>query len=125
MQKNFNEKTELFSEIESPKGLRQAIFQRIEKEKARRLFLKKLLIIVGFAISIVSGIATSAFFGKEILASEFSSLVLLVFSDLKLISAMWQDYLLSLLETLPAFSIVPTTPSPIPTALLIIIKLSA
>ena len=106
MHKNFNEKTELFSEIKSPKILRKAIFQRIEKEKAGRIFLKKLLIIAGFVSSIVSGIATSVFFGKEILASEFSSLVLLGFSDLKLIATMWQDYLLSLLETLPTFSIV-------------------
>jgi hypothetical protein len=106
MHKNFNEKTELFSEIKSPKILRKAIFQRIEKEKAGRIFLKKLLLLAGFTVSVVSGIATSVFFGKEILASEFSSLVLLGFSDLKLLGAVWQDYLWSLLETLPAFSIV-------------------
>ncbi len=106
MPKNFNEKNKLFSEIEPPKGLRQAVFQRIEKEKARRLFLKKLLLLTGFAFSVALGIATSVFFGKEILASEFSSLVLLGFSDLKLLGAVWQDYLLSLLETLPTFSIV-------------------
>jgi len=105
MDKNSNQKTEIFFQIEPPKHLREAVFQQIDKEKAKKLFFKKLFLIVGFTASAISSIATVAFFGKEILVSEFSSLILLGFSDIKIVGAMWQDYLLSLLETLPAFSI--------------------
>jgi hypothetical protein len=108
MDRNFNKIENKFSQIEPPKHLKRAVFQRIEKEKAKRLLFKKFFLLLGFVVSIISSVATVAFFGKEILASEFSSLVLLGLSDIKTVGAMWQDYLLSLLETLPAFSIAAT-----------------
>jgi hypothetical protein len=93
------------SEIEPPKGLKQAVFQHLEKEKTKKILREKLFLQFGFAISGFSSVAAVMIFGKEILSSEFASLVLLGFSDMKNVAVLWQDYALSLLETLPTVTI--------------------
>jgi ABC-type phosphate/phosphonate transport system permease subunit len=107
MDKNFKD---IFnsSNIEPPKGLKQAVFERIEKEKAKKVARKRLFIKIGFAVSGISSVATVAIFGKEILSSEFFSLAALSFSDIKTVIAMWQDYAYSLMETLPTATIAMT-----------------
>ncbi|MEI7890415.1 MAG: hypothetical protein WCI36_00440 [bacterium] len=92
-------------EIKLPKGLKQAVFARIEMENQKSVARKLLLIRIGFVFSGISSFAALAIFGKELLLSEFFSITLLVFSDLNTISMMWQDYTLSLLETMPTVSI--------------------
>lgn len=108
MDKNFKNNSKSIYDIETPKHLKQAVFSRIEKEKVkiaqRKLIACKAGMAASFAVSIFSG----AYFGKEIVSSEFSSLVSLAFSDLKTVAVLWQDYAYSLLETLPTASIVVT-----------------
>jgi ABC-type phosphate/phosphonate transport system permease subunit len=107
MDKNFKD---IFnnSNTELPKGLKQAVFERIEMEKAKKVARKKLFLQMGFAVSGVSSAVTLAIFGREILSSEFFSLILLGFSDMKTVTVMWQDYAYSLMETLPTATIAMT-----------------
>jgi hypothetical protein len=107
MNKNFKD---IFNDydIEPPKGLKQAVFERIEMEKDKSVARKKLLLDAGFVVSGASSFAAVFFLGKEIVSSEFFSLASLMFSDMKTVAMLWQDYTLSLLETLPTVSIATT-----------------
>ena len=108
MYRNFDEITNKLTEIEPPKGLKTAVFQRIEKEQVKAALLKQRFFQFGLAVCGISSFAALAIFGRAILASEFFSLAMLAFSDLKTVLAMWQDYGFSLLETLPTVSITAT-----------------
>ncbi len=108
MDRNLNEIMNKLSEIEPPKCFKEAVFQRIEREQIKVVLRKKRFFQIGFALCGISSLATAAIFGREILSSEFISLAMLTFSDLKTVIAMWQDYSLSLLETLPTFSVTAT-----------------
>ena len=107
MEQNFKNINNI-SEVELPGHLRQAVFARIEKEKTKQIAGKLLLLRIGSIISGISSIATVAIFGKGILASEFCSILVLGFSDLKTVMFLWQDYAYSLLETMPIASIAAT-----------------
>ena len=103
MDKNFKD---IFNnEAELPKGLKQAVFARIERERQKSLARKLLFIRIGFGISGIFSVVAVVVFGKEILSSEFASLVLLSFSDMKTVMVLWQDYAYSLMETLPTITI--------------------
>jgi hypothetical protein len=108
MDKDFKDIANSLTNVEPPKYLKQAVFVRIEAEKMRMIALKRLFFRIGFVISGISSIAAVAIFGKEILSSEFFSLASLSFSDVNTVMAMWQDYLMSLLETLPTVTIAAT-----------------
>jgi len=107
MDKNFKD---IFNDSAAPlpKGLRQAVFLRIEKEKARSIARKMFWLHAGSIFSVVTSIIVGIIVGKEILSSEFVTLSMLVFSDLKIVLPLWQDYAMSLLETMPTASIVVT-----------------
>jgi len=105
MEKDFNDKMNSITEIEPPKGLKQAVLQRLEKEKMKKLARELLYFRVGFVFFAVFSVVAGAVFGKEVLSSEFFSIASLAFSDMRIVAAMWQDYMLLLLETLPIVSI--------------------
>jgi hypothetical protein len=92
-------------DIQPPKGLKQAVFQRIEKEKTKSLIRKRWYLRAGFVISGSCSIAAIVFLGKEILASEFFAIASLGLSDMKTVASFWQNYVFSLLETLPTVSL--------------------
>lgn len=109
MEKNFNHN---LSNIEPPKELKGRILMRIDDERRmsassadRRQLRKKMLLIGGFFVSGVGLFSSVTFFGHEILASDFWSLASLGFSDINIVLTHWQEYGLSLLETLPVVSI--------------------
>lgn len=108
MDKNFKNNSNSIGKIKTPEHLKQAIFVRIEKEKIKIAQRKLIAYRIGMMFSLVASIFSGAYFGKEIFSSEFSSLVLLGFLDLKSVIVLWQDYAYSLLETLPTGSIVAT-----------------
>jgi hypothetical protein len=88
-------------EVDLPKGLKEAVLQRIEKEKAKKIFRQKVSYSCGFFVSVSAILFSVAFFGKEILASDFWSISALAFTDMKIVAVYWQEYALSLLETFP------------------------
>ncbi|NTW26961.1 MAG: hypothetical protein HGA36_01415 [Candidatus Moranbacteria bacterium] len=108
MDNNSDEITNSIVEIDPPKHLAQAVFSRIAREKARRISRKILWLRIGFIVSGILSIAALGVFGKIILTSEFSILLSLIFSDLKTVLIVWQDYVISLLETFPVISVVAT-----------------
>lgn len=89
------------SEIDPPAYLKKAVFKRIAKENQKQLLRKKMLYFCGFSVSIISLFTSILFFGKNIMTSDFWSIGLLAFSDMKVVFTYWQEYLLSLLETFP------------------------
>jgi hypothetical protein len=95
-------------ETELPKELKQAVFMRIEKEKSRGVARKMFWLRAGSISSIVISIVIGVIIGKEMLSSEFVILAMLAFSDLKTVLPVWQDYAMSLLETMPTASIAVT-----------------
>jgi len=101
----------IISEIDPPVGLKEAVFERIAKERQKQIFRKKMLYFGGFLISIFGLFVSVVFFGRNIIASDFWSISSLAFSDMKIVSAYWQEFSLSLLETFPfeemAFVLVP------------------
>jgi hypothetical protein len=88
-------------QFEPPKGLKEAVLTRIEKEKMKKMAFKKMWFRLGFAISGIFSILAIFVFGRQLLASEFLSLAFLGFSDMQVMATLWQDYLMSLLETFP------------------------
>jgi hypothetical protein len=94
------------SAIEPPMHLKGVILARIEREGRKRQMRRKMLLMGGFMVSGIGAISSLAFFGREILASDFWSIASLAFSDLGTVVGHWQDYAFSLLETLPVVSII-------------------
>lgn len=93
-------------EIDPPVNLKKAVFARIAKERQKQIFRKKVLYFSGFAVSMIGLFASIGFFGRNIIASDFWSIGSLVFTDMKVVAAYWQEYALSLLETFPVEALV-------------------
>ena len=108
MDENFDKIVNSIPDQPPPKQLMGAVFQRIEKEKRKKLARKVLYFRLSFVFFGMLSFLSALIFGKEILASEFFSIAQLAFSDLKIIGVLWQDYAYSLLETLPAATLVAT-----------------
>ena len=106
-----NETNKIISEIDPPAYLKKAVFERIDKERQKQIFRKKMLYLCSFSVSIVGLLASLLLFGKNIVTSDFWSISFLAFTDMKVVITYWQEYSLSLLETFPveatAFVLVP------------------
>lgn len=91
--------------IETPVNLEGKILASLKKsqEKAekQRLWFSYVAVISSF----FAVFYTLWTFGGAILKSQFWSLATLAFSDAAVIISHWNDYLLSLLETLPVFQL--------------------
>lgn len=86
-------------------GLEKEIFQAVLVVKNREMRRRLMVSYVGIISSLGALVYTSLTFGKTLLESEFWSIILLVFSDLTVAVRYSNDFLLSLLETFPAFSV--------------------
>lgn len=93
-------------DINPPKHLKMAVLKRIKTEQLKMQMRKKVLYMSSFVVSGIAVFASVAIFGKEILASDFWSIASLAFSDMGTVATHWQDFGLSLLETLPVLSII-------------------
>jgi hypothetical protein len=93
-------------EIEPSPKLETAILKRIgwieTHQRQRRLVFS----YFGLAFSGLAVIWTLVIFGHAVLNSEFWSVLSLVFSDARTVIAYFPDFVSSLLETLPATSII-------------------
>jgi len=96
----------LISDIEPPKALKNLILTRIERETRKRQMRRKMLLMSGFLVSGIGAVSSLAYFGSQIMTSDFWSIASLAFSDLGTVAGHWQDYSFSLLETLPVVSII-------------------
>jgi hypothetical protein len=88
-------------EIDPPAYLKEAVFERIVKERQKQIFRKKLLYFSGFSVSVIGLFASLILFVKNIATSDFWNISSLVFTDMKVVVTYWQEFSLSLLETFP------------------------
>ncbi len=90
-----------------PAGLLEQIMLRIDAERKtiamRRRFV---LAAISFLAFSASAIPVWKYFQTNITQSGFSQYLTLIFYDFKIVTANWQDYTLSLLESLPVISTV-------------------
>lgn len=95
------------AESNVPPGLYQKVMLRITSEQRRRAARLRLLCTVGpFAAAVGLMLPVWRSFQVDIVQSGFAQYVALAFSDFRLVAAQWQDYSLSLLESLPVTSTV-------------------
>lgn|SRR3989338_8873239 len=82
----------------------EVVIDRIAQEERRAAWRQSLFLFAGS----LGSLGLLGLFGHELLVdisqSGFIDLSSLVLSDVRLVMPYWQDYVLSLLETLPAFS---------------------
>ena len=92
---------------EPPEGLLNKIMARIREEE-RLLSIKKRLILFSSVVLVSAGafIPVINAFQAEFAQSGFSQLLSLMFSDFGSVIANWQDFGLTILESLPAMSII-------------------
>lgn len=93
------------AEIEPSSGLETAIFRRIAAEKDNVLKRKLLISRLGLGASAAIFLAAIFTFGREILHSEFASVLSLFFSDMHVVIQNWYDFGLSLMETFPTVTV--------------------
>lgn len=100
---------EIFSHLkppEPPAGLFEKIIFRIRREQ-RLLTLKRRLMIFSFGMVISLAVFIPAFkmVQTEISESGFLQFFSLLFSDFGIITTYWRNFVLTLLETIPAMSL--------------------
>lgn len=93
------------SEVNPPEELGSLILQKISLKKARREKIKFYISYSALLASLGTFFGSILSYGAKLLNSEFASLLKLIFSDARIISGYWQDFLYSLLETIPVFYI--------------------
>jgi hypothetical protein len=106
MSQNFDEITIKYDIMEPPAGLYDKVLSRLNQERKILAVKKKLVIFTGFFVifAVASFPAWSAIFA-DFTRSGFGQYLTLLFYDSRTVAAYWQDYSLSLLETLPAASL--------------------
>lgn len=99
----------LFSRLvspEMPENLLGKILIRIQKEK-QKMHIRKLVIFSLFSsLSAAAVIPAFRYAQAGFLQSGFWHYFKLIFSDFGTIAGFWQNYALSLLETLPVFGLI-------------------
>lgn len=86
-------------------GLEKQILQAVlvvqNKQVRRRLEVAYIGITVSLGILLYTGFTA----GKTLYESDFWNIVSIAFSDMAVVANFWSDFLFSLLETFPAFSV--------------------
>ncbi len=107
MSKNYEK---LFSELESselPNGLLGKIMFRIREEKRLSSTRRRLAVFSISAIgSLVAFVPIFQMMQSEISNSGFVQFLSLIFSDFGTVMAYWQNFALTILETLPVLSLI-------------------
>ena len=109
MHKNY---AQLFSHLtppEMPDNLFEKIMHRIQKERQSLILKRKVMI---FSIGMIGIIGAAAAFipafkmaRTELYESSFLYFLSLIFSDFGTVAAYWQNFIMSLLETLPVMGL--------------------
>lgn len=102
MNQKINQVFKNIPEIEPTFGLESRIFRCIELEKTGIAKRNLMFYRAGLFSSLVVFLASALVFGKDVLQSEFFSLISLAFSDAAIVAQNWKEFSYSLLETFPA-----------------------
>lgn len=104
MSKKIHQLFKNISEINPPEKLAGLILARIEKIRKQRFWAKIATSALGAFASVSTTVYLFTIFEKSLLSSEFWSILSLAFSDASVIAVHYQEFLFSLLETLPAMT---------------------
>lgn len=88
-----------------PDGLDGRILRQIEILQQNHLKRSLFITRIGRFLSLGALFSAGFSFGHTIITSDFWKLLLLLFSDREVIMRYFSDFLISLLETFPAFSL--------------------
>lgn len=109
MHKNYEQ---LFSHLtapEMPDNLFEKIMHRIKKERQSLIFKRRVMILSISIIGIIGAVAAFVPAFKmaqtEFNESGFLYFLSLIFSDFETVAAYWQNFIMSLLETLPVMGL--------------------
>lgn len=91
--------------MEPPTGLMKKIIMRIHKEERVLVLRRIILFSVTLIFSTLSFIPISNMLMSDFNQSGFLHFVSLAFSDFSVVTAYWQSFTITLLETLPAISL--------------------
>jgi ABC-type multidrug transport system fused ATPase/permease subunit len=109
MTKNFSklsEKSINFHCPELPDSLFDKVMSRIDQEKRLMIVKRKLTFLaLSFLLAITACLPVLKLLWQEMNQSGFAQYLLLLFSDFGSIRNYWQDFILTLLETMPAASL--------------------
>jgi hypothetical protein len=105
MPQNIRKLFKNLKDLEPLAGLEAKILKAIVLERSKEVARKLMIARAGLAISFGALVYSLFVFGKAFLESDFWNLVKLVFSDTGVIAAHFNDFSVSLLETLPVFEI--------------------
>ncbi len=90
-----------------PKDLFNKVMRRINEEHKLLVFKRQLIFLsIAFVGSMAALIPAFQMAQAEFTESGFATFFSLLFSDVGIIAAYWQNFALSLLETLPATSLI-------------------
>jgi hypothetical protein len=92
---------ENFNQIEPPEELLNKVFSRLKHEQKKAVIKKIAFFSVGILSSVFVFIPMLIGTIAEIQQSGFAYIVSLLFSDFRAVVSIWDDFLLSVLETLP------------------------
>lgn len=105
MKENYEKLFACLEITEPPEGLLARTLDRLEKAKQRRAFKRLTLFSLGLIASATALVPLGRMFYVEVSASGFWQFFSLLFSDFGAVMAVWQNFILTLLETLPVFSL--------------------
>lgn len=105
MTKNIRNIFEEMVEELPPASLGERIKAGIMAERRRSAIWDLARAVLGLAFSLIFLTSVGIFWGENLMRSDFWNLIYLVFSDIKVVTAYWQDFVFSLLESLPVLPI--------------------
>lgn len=92
--------------MEPPVGLFNRVMNRIREEKQLIILKRRIMIFsVGLLASVAMFIPVFRWVQADLTQSGFLQFFSLVFSDFKIVITYWQNFSMSLLETVPAVSL--------------------
>ncbi len=97
----------IYMRIELPEGILDRIMARIREERRLLVFKRRLMLYsIGAIGSFIALVPAFGAMWTELAQSGLAQFISLIFSDTGAVLAFWDVFVLSILESLPAFSIV-------------------
>lgn len=93
------------NKLDLPKGLRSNILLSIRKEERRRARLYLFVATIVVPSSVFGAWLSASLMVQEFLSSSFYTYLSLLFSDTDIVLAYWQQFALSLAESIPLIGV--------------------
>jgi len=93
--------------LKAPDVLFEKILNRIHQEQHLIVVRRKILFFsIGSFVSVIAAIPAFKILLSEFIESGFEKYFSLLFSDTKIVMSIWQNFTVSLLETLPVLNLI-------------------